>query len=91
MGGKNKNKNKNKSVPQNQKVKDEPKIVELPDSDDEDQKAKKNQAKGKGHCLFWIQMSFFSIFDTEVTKVEDEIKKESKPIIEAPKGKVSHH
>ena len=36
-------------------------------------------------------MSFFSIFDTEVTKVEDEIKKESKPIIEAPKGKVSHH
>ena len=35
-------------------------------------------------------MSFFSIFDTEVTKVEDEIKKESKPIIEAPKGKVSH-
>ena len=68
MGGKNKNKNKNKSVPQNQKVKDEPKIVELPDSDDEAQeKAKKNQ----------------------VTKVEDEIKKESKPIIEAPKGKVS--
>ena len=33
----------------------------------------------------------FSIFDTEVTKVEDEIKKESKPIIEAPKGKVLHH
>ena len=33
----------------------------------------------------------FSIFDTEVTKVEDEIKKERKPIIEAPKGKVSHH
>ena len=33
----------------------------------------------------------FSIFDTEVIKVEDDIKKESKPIIEAPKGKVSHH
>lgn len=65
MGGKNKNKNKNKSVPQNQKVKDEPKIVELPDSDDEAQeKAKKNQAKGKWQCLLWIQMSF-SLFLTQ--------------------------
>ena len=47
--GKNKNKNKNKSATsQNQKPKDEPKIVELPDSEDEIEKFKKcEKVKGK--------------------------------------------
>ena len=46
--GKNKNKNKNKSGSAQQKPKDEPKIVELPDSDEEIKVMKKDdKVKGK--------------------------------------------
>merc|ERR1711953_774810 len=49
MGGKNKNKNKNKSVQPNQKVKDEAKVVELSDSEDEQKEklSKKKEVKPK--------------------------------------------
>lgn len=61
MGGKNKNKNKNKSVQPNQKVKhdEEPKVVELSDSEDEQKEklSKKKQAKPKGKLPVWFLLA----------------------------------